>query len=180
MRLTCIASIVALSSLVGCSPEEPIDPPASQGILATAAMLNAAGDQVGDAILSNKEGTISIELSVADLEAGERAFHLHSIGECNAPNFTSAGGHLNPFKREHGSLNPQGQHLGDLPNLMIDEDGTGSIIFEFESSIPELTELIFDADGTAVMLHAGPDDYLSDPAGAAGPRVACGVLQSTN
>lgn len=180
MRLTCIASLVALSSLVACSSEGPIDPPAAREILATASMLNATGDQIGDAILSNKEGTISIELSVTDLEPGERAFHLHSIGECVAPGFTSAGGHLNPFEREHGSLNPQGQHLGDLPNLMIGEDGSGSTIFEFSGGTPELAELIFDEDGTAVMLHAGPDDYLSDPAGAAGPRVACGVLEKTN
>ncbi|RGP41656.1 Superoxide dismutase [Altererythrobacter insulae] len=180
MRSTCIASIVALSSLVGCSSEGPIDPAATHDILATASMLDATGDQVGEAILINKEGAISIELSVADLEPGESALHLHSIGECNAPDFTSAGGHLNPFEREHGSLNPQGQHLGDLPNLTVDEDGAGSTIFEFSGGTPELADLIFDEDGTAVMLHAGPDDYLSDPAGAAGPRVACGVLQKAN
>ncbi len=88
----------------------------------------------------------------------------------------SAGGHLNPHGKQHGMENPQGSHLGDLPNLSIGADGKGSFSVPLNGSPAEIEALLFDADGTALVVHAKPDDYRTDPSGNSGPRIACGVL----
>jgi len=97
-------------------------------------------------------------------------------GTCTAPDFTSAGGHLNPLGKEHGRLNPAGSHVGDLANLVASTSGTASATYDLPGTREQLLEWLFDEDGTAIVIHAGPDDYRSDPAGEAGPRLACGVL----
>ena len=95
------------------------------------------------------------------------------VGACDAPGFTTAGGHWNPTMRQHGSMNPNGQHEGDLPNLMIGSNGRGSL----GAVIPGATIAgLLDADGAALVVHAGPDDLMTDPAGNSGARIACGVF----
>jgi len=98
------------------------------------------------------------------------------IGSCLPPNFKSAGSHLNPDGKAHGMHNPQGKHLGDLPNISVAADGTGTASITIEGDADETLAKIIDADGTAIVIHTGLDDYSTDPAGAAGPRIACGVL----
>ena len=145
--------------------------------LGQARLSFANGLPAGTAQLLSDGTTVSVAVAVSGLEPGPHGFHIHAIGKCEAPSFTSAGGHLNPAGREHGSQNPSGQHLGDLPNLVVGSNGTATAEVDLEGSPADVARAIFDGDGAAVMIHAGPDDYRSDPAGDAGPRVACGVLK---
>jgi Cu-Zn family superoxide dismutase len=99
------------------------------------------------------------------------------VGKCDAPDFTSAGPHFNPTGKQHGALNPQGSHAGDLPNLNVGPDGTGRLETATEQITlgPGATSL-WDADGSALVVHAAPDDFTTDPTGNAGGRIACGIL----
>lgn len=174
-----VASAMAIS-LASCAQTtiESSAMPANGGTpLAIAQLADQNGTTVGTADIISLNGEPTVRLTLANLKPGIHAWHLHTTGKCEAPAFSSAGGHLNPFAREHGRDNPNGKHLGDMPNVTVGPFGEGSGEFALDISATELSELIFDGDGTAMMLHAGPDDYRSDPAGAAGPRIACGVLE---
>lgn len=144
-----------------------------------AAMLNGAGAVSGELELIDRNGVIELKLSVRGLPAGQHGVHLHTTGSCNTPDFTSAGGHLNPHGRMHGTLNPQGSHLGDLPNLNVGRGGKGSLTARLTGTRAEVWPALFDGDGTAVVIHATADDYLTDPTGNSGARIACGVLTRT-
>ena len=137
----------------------------------------ANGSPAGTAQIVSNGANLTMAVVANGLKPGEHGFHLHTTGSCTAPGFTSAGGHLNPSDREHGSLNPNGRHLGDLPNLRVGNSGTASADIDIGPDTPALRASLFDSDGTAVVIHQGADDYQSDPAGNAGPRVACGVLR---
>jgi Cu-Zn family superoxide dismutase len=130
----------------------------------------------GTAVLTAAGDLLTITVAAIDLPEGPHGLHLHSTGKCEAPGFTSAGAHLNPGGHQHGSANPQGSHLGDLPNLTADRNGAGTVRAELKGSRAEVEALLFDADGTAVVIHAAPDDYRTDPTGNSGARIACGVL----
>ena len=160
------------ASFQGSSMEE-----SRSASLALAQLADQNGTTIGTADIISLNGKPTVRLTLANLKPGNHAWHLHSAGKCDAPAFSSAGGHLNPYAREHGQDNPKGKHLGDMPNVTVDASGQGSGEFALDIGSAELSELLFDADGTAMMLHADPDDYRSDPAGAAGPRIACGVLE---
>jgi Cu/Zn superoxide dismutase len=112
--------------------------------------------------------------------AGEHGIHIHAVGACDAPGFTTAGGHFNPAARQHGLNNPAGAHGGDLPNLVLSSDGSGTYAATDDriALAAGAANTIFDADGAAIVIHAGPDDYLTDPAGNSGARLACGVLRA--
>lgn len=172
-----LALATLVTALHACSSKDEGDVTSAPTVVGSTLISTASGTEIGAAEIIRTNGAISISVMVDGLEVGERALHLHSIGNCDAPDFASAGGHLNPFGRAHGSLNPDGQHLGDMPNITTDNDGQAKLAFTFSDSPDHLIQAIFDADGTAVMIHAGPDDYISDPAGAAGPRIACGVVE---
>lgn len=145
----------------------------------SATIVNRNGETVGTARLYSLAGEVTISASFDGLPAGEHAVHLHTTGDCSAADFTSAGGHLNPGGNEHGTRNPLGAHLGDLPNATIAADGVGSMSTILRGTSSTIIPQIFDADGTALVVHEGADDYRSDPAGAAGGRVACGVFSPT-
>ena len=140
----------------------------------------ANGVPAGTGQLVSDGTTLSLSVAMTGLEPGEHGFHLHTTGRCEAPDFQSAGGHLNPAGNEHGSLNPEGKHLGDMPNLVVGASRSASAEVEIGADTRALRETLFDSDGTAVVVHAGADDYRSDPAGDAGARVACGVLRRTS
>ena len=144
--------------------------------LATANLINAQGQQVGSVRLVDYGDSRAMRLSVTSIAPGTHGFHLHTTGQCTAPDFQSAGGHLNPQNYQHGQLNPQGKHLGDLPNIDIPSNGTLTTEIAIDGSRDYLITELFDADGTAVMIHSGADDYRTDPAGDAGSRIACGIL----
>jgi Cu-Zn family superoxide dismutase len=99
--------------------------------------------------------------------------HLHTVGKCDGPDFVSAGGHWNPTNMKHGSMNPQGPHEGDMPNLTVGATGKGSLSMKIAGAS---FDTLMDADGAAMVIHAGQDDLKSDPSGNSGGRLACGVL----
>ena len=140
---------------------------------ARAAMANAKGESVGEVILSQTPHGTLLHAKLTGLPAGAHAFHVHAVGKCEAP-FKSAGGHFNPDGAKHGIHAEDGMHVGDMPNIHVPE--SGGLEIEVLNARLMLDASLFDADGAAVVIHAGPDDYKSDPAGAAGPRIACGVI----
>jgi Cu-Zn family superoxide dismutase len=145
---------------------------------ASATLKNAEGKDVGTARLTQTPAGVLINLSVKGLAAGEHAFHIHAVGKCEPP-FTTAGGHFNPANKKHGMMTADGHHAGDMPNLHI--PASGELAVEIVNADITLDKgkpnSVFDADGSAVVIHAGKDDYKTDPTGDAGGRIACGPIQ---
>lgn len=145
---------------------------------ATATLRNGEGKDVGRAELTQTPAGVLIRLSVKGLPAGDHAFHVHAVGKCEPP-FTSAGGHFNPDNRKHGLMAPDGHHAGDMPNLHVPSSGDLEVevvnaVITLERGKPNS---VFDSDGSALIIHAGKDDYKSDPTGEAGGRIACGLVE---
>lgn len=172
--ISAATAVVGLATIVACSPL-PREPEIET--VASAQLYDSGGTEVGEAELLQTRDTLTISVSLVGLPEGVRALHLHETAMCEAPTFASAGGHFNPTAKTHGKLSEDGPHLGDLPNINVAADGTFSGVFPLEGSAADLLPSLFDADGTSIMLHEGPDDYRTDPSGAAGPRLACGVLE---
>ncbi len=147
--------------------------------IATAPLISSEGMATGTALLLARDSSIYISIEATGLSAGEHGFHLHQTGKCLAPAFKTAGGHLNPDEKSHGLYAPDGAHLGDLPNLVASNDGKGSVETVLVGTRDTLLANIFDGDGTSVIIHADPDDYMTDPSGNAGQRVICGVFERT-
>jgi Cu-Zn family superoxide dismutase len=146
------------------------------GERAAAPLRNAEGQVLGMAIFTQEAQGVRISVTVKGLSPGEHGIHIHSVGKCEPPDFLSAGPHFNPTNKKHGLTNPEGPHAGDLPNLVVGEDG--SAVYEHITDRVTLTpgELsLFDEDGSSLVIHAGPDDQMTDPAGNSGARVLCGV-----
>jgi Cu-Zn family superoxide dismutase len=140
---------------------------------ARADFADADGNAIGNAALLEESGGVRIRVTVNSLPPGEHGIHIHAVGKCEPP-FTSAGGHFNPLAKKHGTLNPEGPHAGDLPNLSVSAGGSASA--DVLAGGVAL-ESLFDADGSALVIHAGPDDYKTDPTGNSGARVACAVIR---
>ena len=141
-------------------------------------LRNTQGQVVGEVSADRDGAVIRVRVTVRGFVTGIHGVHFHQTGRCDAPDFASAGGHWNPAGHQHGRLNPQGAHLGDLPNLEVRANGTGRI--DFDVPVPAGTAAgvnpLLDEDGTAIVVHAAPDDYRTDPSGNSGARIACGVL----
>lgn len=163
-------TLIALA-LTGCST---ID--ARTANLGTAQLANAEGRPVGTAVFFRRGGETTVSITITGTPGAVHGMHLHAVGKCEAP-FTSAGPHLNPGGHQHGKDNPQGAHLGDLPNVMIDKAGLGTASASLGLDSAAIDAALYDADGTAVVLHAAADDYRTDPSGNSGARIACGVLK---
>lgn len=145
--------------------------------LGSATLRTSSGLPAGTAQLFGNASELTISIALAGLPPGVHGVHLHMVGSCQAPDYTSAGGHLNPAGHQHGTENPAGAHLGDLPNVTIGQSGTGTVSATLSGTRADDLTAIFDTDGTAVVVHAMADDYRTDPAGNAGARIACGVLK---
>ena len=144
---------------------------------ANAVLINPDGEEIGNVALEQLEQGVRIFAQADDLAPGVHAFHIHETGECDAPDFESAGGHFNPTDNQHGWNNPQGYHAGDFPNVHVHQDGRLRVEYFTDAvTLGEGETSVFDEDGSAVVMHEGADDYETDPAGAAGPRIACGVI----
>jgi Cu-Zn family superoxide dismutase len=154
-------------------------PPAN----ATGSLVNQQGGEIGAVTLWETPHGVIIRIAASGLPAGELAVHLHETGACDpASRFESAGGHFNPADAEHGLLAEAGPHAGDMPNQMVGADGVlAATLYNTMVSLGSAGEAgerasLFDEDGTALMIHAHADDYLSQPAGDAGDRLACAVI----
>jgi len=147
---------------------------------ASATLKNAQGAEVGTATLTQTvRGTaVTINATLSKLPPGMHAIHVHNVGTCTPPDFSSAGPHFNPTGKQHGTANPAGHHAGDLPNFEVDAKGNASISY----TVPDMTidagpNSLLHAGGTALVVHAAADDNKTDPAGNAGARLACGVIE---
>lgn len=144
---------------------------------AKAVLHNAQGEEVGTAALTPVDHGVKISLEVSKLTPGVHAFHIHAAGVCEPPDFTSAGGHFNPGHKKHGLQNPDGPHAGDMQNITVGADGIGKVtVLNTRVTLGDGPNSLFLPGGTAIVVHAAADDNLTDPAGNAGPRVACGVI----
>ena len=144
---------------------------------ATAELKDRSGNTVGRALFRERPDGVVVRLEVKGLTPGLHAVHVHAIGKCEGLAFTTAGGHFNPAGKKHGLKSSDGAHAGDLPNMLIAKDGSG----RFESKTDAITlkpgaTSLFDSDGSALVIHAGVDDYATDPTGNAGDRAACGLI----
>jgi Cu-Zn family superoxide dismutase len=163
--------------LAGCAA---IGQPTTAPNTATADLKDAGGTDVGTATFTQVGNSVRVVLAMRGLPPGVKGVHLHAVGKCEPPPFTSAGPHFNPTGKQHGALNPEGPHAGDLPNITIAADGTGRLETTTEGiSLGTGPMSLFDADGSSVVVHAAPDDFKTDPTGNSGARLACGIVVKT-
>jgi Cu-Zn family superoxide dismutase len=145
---------------------------------ARADLRNASGQVVGSATFTQVGSALRVVVEVQGLPPGSKGVHVHAIGTCDGPAFASAGDHFNPHGRQHGALNyPKGPHAGDLPNITVGADGKGRLETTTElMTLGSGTGGLLDTDGSAIVVHAAPDDFKTDPTGNSGARIACGVI----
>lgn len=176
ITLLIIATIVGIGFLYQTVPVESEK--------RVALMKSPDGKDMGVIELSETKAGVLLSLSLTGLRPnGEHAIHIHETGQCDGKGkFKSAGGHFNPFKSAHGMKHPEGHHAGDMPNLKPDPKGNlTNQILNFKITLNDKNTdkraTVFDEDGSAIIIHAGADDHKSQPSGAAGARIACGVIQ---
>jgi Cu-Zn family superoxide dismutase len=172
MRIPKLLGAVALLAALAATPA-----PAAE--IANAQLKDSSGKAVADADLVQTPAGVLIRLQIKGLPPGQHAFHIHAVGQCKPP-FESAGPHFNPANHKHGMMAGEA-HAGDMPNLHVPQDGNLSV--EVVNAAITLDKgkpnSVFDSDGSALVIHAQADDYKSDPAGNAGGRIACGVIQQS-
>lgn len=176
-RIWMTAAVMYLALLVAAAAQQRHD--GENGVMtARGSMKNTSGATVGDATLQETPHGVLLKVDLRGVQPGVHAFHIHETGRCEPPAFESAGGHFAPGGRQHGILNPDGPHAGDLPNVHVLTGGDVSFEY-FVSHVTLRTgqrDSLLDADGSALVMHEGADDYRTDPAGDAGSRLVCGVI----
>ncbi len=151
-------------------------PATAQTAGATAVMMDQSGTNLGTLTLMDMDGGVHVAGELKGVPNGEHGFHIHETGACDAAGkFESAGAHFEPGDHKHGSENPEGPHAGDLMNVTANDDGVAMVDLH---NANVTIEQLMDADGAALVLHDGPDDYKTDPSGNSGDRFACGVIEA--
>jgi Cu-Zn family superoxide dismutase len=183
MGFASYAALVALGSLVmGCARGG-----ATGDIPGASAELRDTGGRVVGSVVATSapSGGVALTIRVTGLAPGAHGIHVHAVGTCDPAGttaFASAAGHFNPGSKQHGRMNPNGWHAGDLPNITVDAAGQGSLVTVAESlTLDTAPAALLDADGSAIVVHANQDDERTDngPAGPgnSGARIACGVIR---
>jgi len=172
--LLVVAAGMAVSGCAGSMSERASPAPLAAG----ATLKNKEGVQVGVATLIQMPEGVRISVTGYRLPPGRKGIHIHAVGQCQPPAFDSAGPHFNPMGKRHGHKNPEGPHAGDLPNMEVSAAGEGGIDY-----VDPLVTLragqpgsLVGGNGTSLVIHAGPDDEVTDPSGNSGARIACGVI----
>ena len=173
-----VAMVVAAATAMlagGCETFE------AQGPRAAAGLEAAKGSQVWGSVsfVETQAGVVLVRADVRGLRgSGEYGFHVHEKGDCSSADFTSAGGHFNPGGKPHAHHGKPERHAGDLANLKADSEGNAT--YAFETKLLTVTSGPNSVVGRAVVIHANPDDYTSQPAGNSGPRIACGLIRAVD
>ena len=170
--------VLAVLVLAGCSAFRSGARQQPTGVDNARVQLNdATGRRIGEANLQQTPHGVLVTLDLIGAPPGTHGLHFHAVGECQPP-FESAGPHFNPAGRQHGLRNLNGPHAGDLPNVYVPESGNlRTDVFVTSVSLQPGQASLLDADGSALMLHAFADDYVTDPSGGSGARIACGVVR---
>lgn len=175
LRTLIIVAVIALAISVVLACGQVSTQPQDVGARAVAALVGPDGSGMGVVTLTQTHHGVLIAAEVEGLSPGGHGFHIHTVGTCS-PDFAAAGDHFNPGDVGHGYNNPAGVHAGDLPNIYANADGAARTDY-FTAAVTldaDADHSLFDADGSAIIIHENPDTYGED-AGAGG-RVACGVI----
>lgn len=173
MPLRYATAVALLSALPAMAQEAPAASASAGEAPLIAEIKSPEGESRGTAtIVGTPSGMMLITLELTDVPAGIHGVHLHQTGECTPPDFESAGGHLADDK-EHGVMSAGGPHPGDLPNVHVPDSGALTVEI-FAANLTK--DMLLDEDGSAIIVHDQPDDYIGQPAGHAGPRIGCGTL----
>ena len=162
------APLFPIALLAGCAYPEPVGGPAIP-------LVNQAGQSVGTVSAWQTAGGVGLRIHASGLPHGVHGIHVHSVGRCEGPKFETAGPHWNPANRNHGLSNPAGPHAGDIPNVTVAANGVLSTVVTVAGASLSADSLS-DADGAALVIHAGADDNVTDPSGNSGDRIACAIL----
>lgn len=183
MRTIWICCLLGLTAFMmsACSSDRPVMGKASTSPAQelTAKIMNQQGSQVGTAVLREVKGGVQIIVDAQGLPPGLHGFHIHENGGCVAPDFQSAGAHFNPIQSHHGVDNSQGPHVGDLPNVNVPSNGKVhlEVLADKVTLAQGAPNSLLKARGTSLVIHQGPDDYVTDPSGNSGSRIACAPIQ---
>lgn len=175
-----VSAVFILGSVSGCA-SAPVSG-SSRVARAEATIRDAAGEEKGRAELwQDRDNVVHVDVVLSGLPPGPHGIHFHAVGQCEGSGsspFATAGAHFNPLGRQHGLDNSAGPHAGDAPNFTVAPDGTGRATFTTDRiSLTEGSTTLFDADGSAIVIHAAADDQITQPAGNSGGRIACGVVR---
>ena len=171
LRLAALGLCTVCASTTVCFAQTPQQ--------AAATFFNPQGQEIGRATLTQTASGVLIDIDVSNISEGEHGFHIHETGACDAANaFKSAGGHFEPAQHQHGYMAEHGPHAGDMPNQFVGTDGKlRAHVVNPNITLADGAASLFDADGSAIVIHADPDDYASQPTGNAGDRIACAVIE---
>lgn len=182
MRGFPLFSVAAAALLItGCGSKNDKGPLAQAPAVP---LVNAAGQVIGEVRGGDGDNGAVLQIDAHSLPPGVHGIHIHDIGLCEGPGFESAGPHWNPSSKQHGGESPNGAHMGDLQNVTVGPDGMlkveivvpGTFLKTAGRNVAPGARQILDANGAAVVIHAQPDDYKTDPSGNSGERIACAVL----
>jgi Cu-Zn family superoxide dismutase len=170
-----MAGLLVVIAPLLCACTEPRAASRDQPVEAFAELKNAQGESVGSAVFREDGGGVRIVVQTRGLTPGRHGIHIHSVGRCEGPTFESAGDHFNPTGKAHGLENPAGAHAGDLPDVEVDESGAARYVAVTDRvTLRAGPTSVLDADGSAIVIHAQPDDQRTDPSGNSGGRMLCG------
>ncbi|WP_274648687.1 superoxide dismutase family protein [Paenibacillus humicola] len=176
--ITCAGALsLLLAGSALAAPQAAASEPGAAPV--SASLIDTKGASVGTAVITQLGDTVRLHVEAKNLPPGVHGIHFHETGVCTAPSFESAGAHLNPQMKQHGFNNPKGFHAGDLPNITVKPDGTVTADIETRVVTLEkgLPNSLLKPGGTALVIHEKADDYVTDPSGNSGSRIACGAIR---